>query len=144
VSEALVKAAKEHRIRGLGLEPVVFRSGAAGDQGYYDLRSSAPRLDLTRETLVGAGPFNLSTKSGEEVYKCPKRDNIGLNLISELYVADVPFLESWDYFETAQRMGVRRGLLRPATRALCSPRFRKMVLEEKLRGFQFEIAHVTT
>jgi hypothetical protein len=141
-SEAFVKAAKEHQLRGLEFEPVVFRSDGADDEGYYSIRSPAPTLNLTKETVVGVNPFDLSTKSGDEVFKCPERDTIGLSLISELYVADFPSLGLWDYFETAQRIGVRRGFLRPAPRILCSPRFRKMVLEEKLRGFQFEIAHV--
>ena len=142
VSAVFARAAKEHRLRGLELEPILFRSGAGGES-YYALRSSAPKLDLTKETVAGVDPFDLSTtQDGEEVYKCPIGDTIGLSLISELYVANVPFLESWDYFETAQRMGVRRGLLRPSTRVLCSPRFRRMILEEKLKGFKFEIAHV--
>jgi ribosomal protein S14 len=41
-----------------------------------------------------------------------------------------------------QMIGVKRGLLRLEPLYLCSREFRKIALEEKLKGFEFEIAHI--
>jgi hypothetical protein len=41
-----------------------------------------------------------------------------------------------------ERKGSKRGLLRPESRYLCSSAFRKMVEDEKLKGFVFEVAHI--
>jgi len=79
-------------------------------------------------------------KLEREVYKCPKGHTIGLNLLSEPYVLKIAVIDEYDYFVSRQKIGVKRGLLRPEPIYLCSQSFRTMVLEEKLTGFDFEIA----
>lgn len=84
----------------------------------------------------------VATSDDGEIYKCPKGDTIGLNLLSEPYVADNPLIKDFDFFASRQKLGVKRGLLRPEPIYFCSPAFRKMIEEEKLSGFEFEITNI--
>jgi hypothetical protein len=108
---------------------------------YYQLTADT-EIELTPNTIVGINPFDLSTSSEGEIYKCPKGDTIGLNLLSEPYVTDSPLIKEFDFFASRQKIGVKRGLLRPEPIYFCSPAFRQMVEEEKLSGFEFEIANI--
>jgi hypothetical protein len=76
-----------------------------------------------------------------EEYRCPLGHTIGLSLLSEVSIqrADV---KDWDLAETAQHFGVRRGLLRPETKLLVSPRLYQLVKEDDLKGITFEVAHL--
>lgn len=104
--------------------------------------SVAPELSITENTIAGIDPFDLSERSEDEIYKSPAGQTIGLNLLSEIYVKYLPQIVDFDFFATEQKVGVKRGLLRPEPLYLCSQKFRKMVLDEKLKGFDFEIAHI--
>lgn len=50
--------------------------------------------------------------------------------------------EALRLFANRQKISVKRGLLRSRPIYLCTPAFKKMVEEEKLTGFEFEIAHL--
>lgn len=155
ISERLVAAFKLRGLNGIAFEPVVFGNGTSN---YYQLIASSPELELTEKTLAGHNPFNLSMESTEasefaisggykvmfekEVYKCPKNHTIGPRLLSEPYVFNFPSINEYDFFVSKQKVGVKQGLLRPEPIYFCSPAFRKMVEEEKLSGFEFEIAHI--
>jgi len=114
-------------------------------------------LDLSDLTVAGIDPFDLSTSSegtefvvsdhyhvklGSEIYRCPKGHTIGLNLLSEAYVLSKDSIGKYDFFRSTQFLGVKRGLLNPEPLYFCSPSFRKMVLETKLRGFEFEVVNL--
>jgi len=66
---------------------------------------------------------------------------IGLNLISEPYV-DAASLTMGDFFVSKQKIGVKRGVLRPEPLYFCSPKLYRAIKIQKLKGFGFEIAHV--
>lgn len=152
VSEKFVNAVKQRDLKGLVLAPVNFEKGVSD---YYQLMAST-EFELSSDTVTGDNPFKKSSgstggiykisgyeiKFEKEVYICPKGDLIGLNLLSEPYVLNNPLIKEFDFFASKQKIGVKRGLLRPEPLYLCSPAFRKMVLEEKLSGFDFEVAHV--
>ena len=153
VSEKFVLACRQRGVKGLGLEPVLFKKGISN---YYQLRAST-EINLSFKTVAGIDPFNLSESSEgveftmpggydvkieQEIYKCPKGHTIGLNLLSEPYVLNNPSLKDCDFFASKQKVGVKRGLLRPEAIYFCSPTFRNMIEEEKLSGFEFEIAHI--
>jgi hypothetical protein len=153
VSEKFAEAIKQRSLKGLRLEPVLFGKGASN---YYQLIASSPELELTDKTIAGVNLFDFSEGSEEreftvsghhvklerEVYKCPKGHTIGLNLLSEAYVASSPSINEYDFFSSKQKIGVKRGLLRPEPLYLCSQAFREIVEEEKLSGFEFEIANI--
>lgn len=138
VSEKFVAAFKQRGLKGALLELVVFDNGVSN---YYQLVAST-EIELSQSTVAGINPFDLSTSSEGEIYKCPKGHTIGLNLLSEAYVLNSPSITENDFFASKQQIGVKRGLLRPEPLYFCSPTFREMVEEEKLSGFDFEIAHI--
>ncbi len=96
--------------------------------------------DLMPETKTGVDPFD---SDPTDEYRCAAGDLVGLNLLSEVFVR-FGTTEAPDLTFTRQFIGVRRGLLRPERVILGSPAFRRTVLEEKLRGFEFEVAHIPT
>ena len=152
VSEKFTAACGKRGLKGLVLDPVVFKKGTLN---YYQLKAST-EINLSPETIAGIDPFNLAENSEgveftipggydvtmeKEIYKCPKGHTIGLNLLSEPYIANSSSIGDLDFYASKQKIGVKRGLLRPGSLYLCSQEFRKMVLEENLKGFDFEIAH---
>lgn len=134
VSEKFVNAARQRNLKGLQLSPI-------NVEKYYQLTANT-EIELLPNTIVGINPFDLSTSDDGEIYKCPKGDTIGLNLLSEPYVTDSPLIKEFDFFASRQKIGVKRGLLRPEPIYFCSPAFRKMIEEEKLSGFEFEITNI--
>ncbi|WP_373400422.1 hypothetical protein V8V91_12875 [Algoriphagus halophilus] len=135
VSEKFVNAVRQRNLKGLQYSPTNIEK-------YYQLKANT-EIDLSVNTIiVGINPFDLSTTSEGEIYKCPKGHTIGLNLLSEAYVLNSPSISEFDFLVSKQKIGVKRGLLRPEPLYFCSQAFRKMIEDEKLRGFDFEIAHI--
>lgn len=155
VSKKFASAAKEHGLKGILLESVLFDRNISN---YFQLAASSPELDLSEKTVAGHNVFDLSSETAEEqeftvsggykvkvektIFRCPKGHLIGSNLISEPYVKITDSLGEYDFFTSKQKVGAKQGLLRPEPVYFCSPAFRNMVLEEKMTGFAFEIAHV--
>ncbi len=158
VSEKFAELVKNSGLQGISLEPVLFGNSTAN---YYQLIPSSPELELAENTIAGQHPFDFSSNDHEEqqefnvsdehtlksektIVKCPKGDLIGTRLISQLYILNNPSILKFDFFVTKQKIGAKMGLLRPEPIYLCSQNFRNMVLEEKLTGFEFEIANIET
>jgi hypothetical protein len=138
VSERFKKAFEQRNLKGLELLPVEF---AKGTSDYCQLVGTS-EIELSQSTVAGINIFDLSTSSEGEIYKCPKGHTIGLNLLSEAYVLKSPSISESDFLVSKQKIGVKRGLLRPEPIYFCSQAFRKMVEDEKLSGFEFEIANI--
>jgi len=139
VSKTFKEVCESYKLKGLSFEQVYSRNKPID---FFQINSGSPKLAMTDKTVAGVDPFDLSESCEGEVYKCPKGHTIGLNLLSELYISSIPQIADFDFFETKQKIGVKRGLLRPEPLYLCSQEFRKMVLAERLKGFDFEIAHI--
>lgn len=139
VSKTFKEACESRKLKGLFFEQVYSRNKPID---FFQINPGSPKLILTNKTVAGVDPFDLSESCEEEVYKCSRGHTIGLNLLSELYVKNLPQITGFDFFETEQKIGVKRGLLRPEPLYLCSRELRNMVLEKKLKGFDFEIAHI--
>jgi hypothetical protein len=152
VSEKFVNAVKQRKLKGLGLSPIYFGKGILS---YYQLTANV-EVELSSRNITGNNPFEKTTgsqggtcyicgyemKYEPEVYICPKGDLIGLNLLSEPYVLYGPLIKEFDFLASKQKIGVKRGLIRPESVYFCSQIFKKMVEEENLSGFEFEIAHI--
>lgn len=138
VSEKFAAACKQRGLKGLVLEPIIFDKGTSN---FFQLTASS-QIELSHNTLAGINPFDLSTSDNGEIYKCPKGHTIGLNLLSEPYVLNSQSIGEYDFFASKQKVGVKRGLLRPEPIYFCSQVFRKMIEEEKLSGFEFEITNI--
>ncbi len=134
VSEKFVNVVRQRNLKGLQYSPTNIEE-------YYQLTSKTV-IELSQSTIAGINLFDLSTSCQGEIYKCPYGHTIGLNRVSEAYVTDSPLIKEFDIFASRQKIGVKRGLLRPEPIYFCSPAFRQMVEDEKLSGFKFEIANV--
>ena len=152
VSSKLVNAVKRRNLKGFIFSPIYFTKGTSD---YYQL-SASNEIELSSKTITGINPFNFSKGSEEftskvwgyevkyekEVYVCPNGDLIGLNQISEAYVLNNELIGKFDFLASRQKIGVKRGFLVPEPLYFCSQAFRQMVIEEKLSGFEFEVAHI--
>lgn len=138
VSEKFAATCKQRELKGLLLEPIIFDKGTSN---FFQLIASS-QIELSHNTIAGINPFDLSTSSEGEIYKCPKGHTIGLNLLSEPHVLNIQPIGECDFYMSKQKVGVKRGLLRPEPIYFCSQAFRKMIEEERLTGFEFEIANI--
>jgi ribosomal protein S14 len=138
VSEKFVAACKERGFNGLVFENIIFDKVKSN---FFQLTASS-QIELSNKTIAGINPFDLSTSDKGEIYKCPNGHNIGLNLLSEPCVLNSKSIVEYDFFASKQKVGVKRGLIRPEPIYICSQAFRKMIEEEKLSGFEFEITNI--
>ena len=154
VLSAKFKSIFEQRgLKGISFNPVMFGKNVVAD--YYQLNPLI-QLDIADKTVTGMDPWNFpeSSEGGEymiqgykieyesQVFKCPKGHIVGANLLSEAYIKNSPLIKENDFFATRQKIGSKLGVIYPDPIYLCSPAFRNMVLEEKLKGFDFEVAHI--
>lgn len=96
------------------------------------------RTAISPPTRFGIDPFN---EDPEGEYRCPEGHVKGLNLLSEVSVAR----DSWDGSDivcTAEMVGTRRGLLRPAPLILISRRFLDVLRKVEGKGYDIEVAHL--
>jgi hypothetical protein len=124
VAEAAVRGTDEGR--SSGLPPPV----------WYQLIIEGPRAELSPLTRAGSDPFDY-----DQTGRCSLGHVVGLNLLSEatLYKAGLP---DADLIETAQMVGVRRGLLRPRPLLLVSQRVLGVVEAATIRGLNIEVARL--
>lgn len=134
VSDVMAKAVDQWNLKGMQL--------LATNLNKYHQLISTSNIRLSDKTIVGINPFDLSTRGANEIYKCPNGDTIGLNLLSEPTVNDNLLIGELDFFSSTQKIGVKRGLLRPNPIYFCSQLFREMVKSLKLTGFDFEVANI--
>lgn len=127
--------------------------------GWYQMLTRSSDLKIVAPTRAGVSPFddgsepllnnskildqleiNGSWCDRQGVYRCPLGHTIGLSLLSELTIEC--FSENLDIALTKQRVGVMRGLLRPQPILVVSPRFRAIMVEERMEGMGFDIVHL--
>jgi hypothetical protein len=138
VSERLAEAFMSRGLSGAAFRRVQFTAGVSK---YYQL-FVVPELRLSENTLAGVDLSDFSTTCEGEVYKCPRGHTYGLGQLSEAHVMDSPEIATSDLLASAEKLGVRRGLLRQSPLLFCSQSFRKMVEHERLTGFKFEVARI--
>jgi hypothetical protein len=106
---------------------------------WYQLVATAT-VDLVAPTRIGVDPCDDDSK-GE--HRCPRGDTIGLNRLSEIWISRQQFMGSnSDIARTKQFIGVRRGVLRPEPLYVISPRLWRLLVENEIKGFRFEVAHL--
>ena len=160
VSQRFVDLFQEHKLKGAWFQAVrQRRNQAAVIPGWYQLLINSESLDVVKPTLVGINHFDdasiwpmnrgeISEKADVNAswcdkhgqYRCPLGHTIGLNLLSELSIKKTEGAEI-DIAWTKQKVGVRRGFLRPEPLLVISPLLWKLVLHQDLKGMAIEIAH---
>jgi hypothetical protein len=139
MSDRFAEALTETKLKGVSLEPIQFQKRSS--ETYYQLVASA-EVELSKDTVAGVNYFDHSETSDGEIYKCAKGHTIGLNLLSEVYVEKNEIIHQNDFMASRQKIGVKRGLLRPEPIYLCSQAFRNVVQAENITGLTFEVAHI--
>lgn len=138
VSQKFVDVTLFCGLRGIAFQPIYYSQMVSE---YYQLICTT-QINLSPKTVVGINPFDLSTCNEGEIYKCPNGDTIGLNLLSEPYVTKENWTMGYDFLFSKQKIGVKRGFLRPEPIYFCSPTFKKIIVKERITGFEFERANV--
>lgn len=140
VSKRFVEVMKANDIKGITFGPVYI--GQRKSEDCFQLMVEGEKLELSEQTKFGVNPYDFSESSKTEVFKCPKGDNLGLNILSEAYVKEKASLSTTDFFISRQTYGMKSGYLNPAHLLFCSPKLYHVIKDNGLKGFNFEVAHV--
>jgi hypothetical protein len=103
----------------------------------YNVENRPPSEDP--KVSLSATNVSLDDEKGE--CRCPLGDLIGLNLLSEVSIRSTSRGDA-DIICSRQFVGTRRGLLRPERIIFVSPKIRRLIESEKLKGIEIEIAHL--
>lgn len=133
VSERFVNLVKDNSLKGMDFEPVISSANRGQKLNYYQIRPQF-YLDFSKKTVSGKDPFHLSGG-------CPNGDNIP-DILSEAYIRSNPVLEDLDFFASRQTVEGRVGVIRPSRLFFCSNRMMRLIKENNLKGFKFEVAHI--
>jgi len=138
VSRRVVELFRRHKVTGIDLEPVRVNRGRDVSEDWFQLRVPASEAKIVPPTRVGITPFD---EDPEGKCRCSRGDLIGLNLLSEVSISSGSRGEA-DFVASKQYIGTRRGLLRPRRIILISPRVRQLLVDEKVRAFETDIARL--
>jgi hypothetical protein len=137
-SKNFVELCLKNEITGIKFEPIINFKKKQRTHNWYQLISSSQPLSICSPTRVGISPFDEDSK---KEFCCPRGHVIGLGILSEITVTRPGSVIS-DWNITAQKTGYRRGLLRPRSSILISPKLRNLMVQENIKGFKTEIAHL--
>ena len=142
VSKKFVDFVNDNNLKGLSFGDIYYGKRLSNDG--KQLLMEGCELNISPMTKFGVDLFNDSEDCPEYgcVYKCPTRDNLGFRCLSEVYVDYSPLISQYDFFISKQTCGLRMGTYRPAHILFCSPRMKKLIEEQHIKGFNFEIAHI--
>ncbi len=139
VSRRLRELFVRHGINGAELRPVRANpSSSAESQNWFQLLVSNANAEVVAPTRVGLDPFD---EDEEGKFRCQCGDLIGLNLLSEVTIKSGSCGDT-EIICTRQFVGMRRGLLRPERIILISPKVRELLVSEKIKGVETEVAYV--
>ncbi|MBX9719911.1 MAG: hypothetical protein K2X81_00825 [Candidatus Obscuribacterales bacterium] len=139
VSERLANVLKTERITGLELHQVR-DSVTNGNCKWYQLVLK-PTANLTTETIFGDKPFSADP---ETMIRCSiggPGHVLGLNLLSEVFVKRSTWTGE-DISCTYELRGWNQGLLRTRPIILITPRLRSLLLREKVKKFETNVAYL--
>jgi len=139
VSKRILDLFAQHGITGAKFMPVRSRPLSSSESKcWFQLNILSITAELIPPTWVGVNPFDDDKMN---LYRCSRGDLMGLNLLSEVTISSSSRCNA-DIVCSRQFIGVRRGLLRPERIILISPKVRQLFEEEKVKGAEFEIAHL--
>jgi hypothetical protein len=137
VNERVAGIIASEGLTGVECRPVDFSSSRKQDgPAWYQLVVTGPRL-----AFVPPSRFADSELDGGEKYRCPAGDVAGHMIATEAYVR-LPDGPHTDVMESEQYIGSANGHIMPRRMIFVSPRFRETMLRAKIRGWDYEVAHV--
>ena len=138
VSRRVVELFARHGITGVGLSSVRFSpSSSAESKDWFQLAVLNANAEIIAPTRIGIDPFDDDQKGD---CRCSLGDLIGLNLLSEVSIKSTSRGNA-EVICSRQFVGTRRGLLRPERIIFVSPKVRRLIESEKLKGVEVEVAH---
>ncbi len=139
ISRRAAEVFKRHGVVGAGIGPVrTKRSSQEPSSDWFQLSAQVHVAEIVPPTRVGIHPFDDDLK-GE--CRCQLGDLMGLNLLSEVWVARSTYPDL-DIVSSREFIGVRRGLLRPVPVILINQTVWHMIESEGLTGIHVEVAHL--
>ena len=147
VSKRFVEFVHTHSLKGVEFKPVILGKTVSEDCFQMFFTSTC---DLSTKTKFGYNPFGVYVmRDGEhyycgdhDPYTCTNGDNMGLNIISETHIQHSSLVEEADFFMSRQTYGYKMGLYRPWHLFFCSQRAMRLMTQQSIRGFNFEVAHI--
>jgi hypothetical protein len=103
---------------------------------YRQMKISEHSAELVAPSLFGDFPFRDSIKS----YLCGLDHILGLNVLSEVHIRKSS-IGGHDVTSSSKFVGAKRGAFMPNRLLFCTPKFRQIVLQNDIRGINFEIAY---
>jgi hypothetical protein len=141
VSQKFVKLFEQHSMRGAEFRPVRQRPASSAESpDWFQLVVKSCGAQIVPPTKTGVHPFDEDI-AGK--HHCPLGDLIGLNRLSELWINRSSY-NGADIIESCQFAGTRRGLLRPERFLLISSKLKRLIEEQKLKGFKMEVVRMDT
>lgn len=138
ISDRLVGLLREHGMTGWRAQPIAWTGPTpASGRGWHQLLVTSRSVVATPPTRFGTDPFH----PDPDRYRCPFGHVSGINMLSELFL-DHNSWDGSDVVRTADLVGIRRGLLVPAPRLLVSQRLGRRLRDQKMKGFEVEVAHL--
>jgi hypothetical protein len=139
VSKRLVELFKQHSITGAKFLPIRHRpASSAESKDWFQFVADSSDALIVAPTKTGIQPFD-EDMVGE--YRCPLKDLIGLNRLSEVWISRSSYNGS-DIVASRQFLGRRGGLLRPERFLFISPKLRRVIEKGKIKGCKLEVAHL--
>ncbi len=133
VSKRVVDLSEEEGLTGAVFGAVQYAGHGNDPSASHWQLVDATRVDLDSATEVGESPFD---KAPHDKRGCGV---VGINLLSQVVVRQ-PADGQADWFRTAQKIGARRGLLRPRPLLLISQKAYRSFCRSKLNGLTIEPA----
>jgi len=148
VSRRFVDVIKSSDIKGMFFGPVYLGNSLSED--VYQLMIQGQKLEMSEKTRFGGEPYDFiqGEEYEREISGCPNGDHLGLNILSEAYVHNSASLSQYDFFISKETVGNKiteenqGSLIRPSHLLFCSPKLYRVIKENNLKGFNFEVAHV--
>jgi hypothetical protein len=138
VSRRLVEIFKQHSVTGAEFLPIRNRpASSAESKDWFQFVADSSDALIIAPTKTGIHPFD------EDIlgkFRCPFNDLIE-DRLSEVWISRSSYNRS-DIVASRQFIGVRRGLLRPERLLFISPKLRRVIEEEKIKGCKLEVAHL--
>lgn len=137
VNDRVARIIASEGLTGVECRLVDFSSSRKPDgPAWYQFVVTGPRL-----AFVPPSRFANSELDERNRYRCSAGDVAGHMLATEAHVR-LPADSHADVMESEQYIGSANGHIRPARMIFVSPRFRDAMLREKIRGWDYEVAHV--
>lgn len=135
VSERVADIIQAERFTGVELREIETTRTARGGPRWFHWVVTGPLLIFGTRARFANSPID-----GRNEYACPMGDTLGHMLVSEAYVQP-PAQPATDVMESLQYQGSASGLIVPTRTVFVSARFRAQMMREKVRGWEYEIAH---